>query len=51
VTNEAGTDYTVDHSAFVYLMDADGKYLGFLPPGTTPERIAEAIRQRGLLKP
>jgi protein SCO1/2 len=51
VPNEAGTDYTVDHSAFVYLMDADGKYLGFLPPGTTPERIAEAIRQRGLLKP
>jgi len=48
---EAGTDYTVDHSAFIYLMDADGKYLGFLPPGTTPERIAEAIRQRGLLKP
>jgi protein SCO1/2 len=48
---ETGTDYTVDHSAFMYLMDADGKYLGFLPPGTTPERIAEAIRQRGLLKP
>jgi len=51
VPNEAGTDYTVDHTAFVYLMDADGNYLGFLPPGTTPERIAEAIRQRGLLKP
>ncbi|MBA2402352.1 MAG: SCO family protein [Bradyrhizobium sp.] len=51
VANEAGTDYTVDHSAFVYLMGADGQYLGFLPPGTTPERIAEAIRQRGLLKP
>jgi cytochrome oxidase Cu insertion factor (SCO1/SenC/PrrC family) len=51
VTNEAGTDYTIDHTAFVYLMDADGKYLGFFPPGTTPERIAEAIRQRGLLKP
>jgi protein SCO1/2 len=51
VPNEARTDYTVDHTAFVYLMDADGKYLGFFPPGTTPERIAEAIRQRGLLKP
>jgi protein SCO1/2 len=51
VPNEAGTDYTVDHTAFVYLMDSDGKYLGFFPPGTTPERIAEGIRQRGLLKP
>jgi cytochrome oxidase Cu insertion factor (SCO1/SenC/PrrC family) len=51
VANEAGTDYTVDHTAFVYLMDADGKYLGFFPPGTTPERIAKAIRQRGLLTP
>ena len=51
VPNETGTDYTVDHTAFVYLMDADGKYLGFFPPGTTPERIAEAIRKRGLLTP
>ena len=46
VSNEAGTDYTVDHTAFMYLMGADGKYLGFFPPGTTPERIVEAIRQR-----
>jgi len=27
-------EYTVDHSAFIYLMDRDGKYLGFFPPGT-----------------
>src|SRR5947209_4821108 len=27
-------DYTVDHSSFVYLMGADGEYLGFFPPGT-----------------
>ena len=46
VTNEAGTDYTVDHTAFIYLMSADGNYLGFFPPGTTPERIAETIRLR-----
>jgi protein SCO1/2 len=43
VPNDAGTDYTVDHTAFIYLMDADGKYLGFFPPGTPPERIAETI--------
>jgi protein SCO1/2 len=46
VPNERGDDYTVDHSAFIYVIGADGAYLGFLPPGTTPERIAEAIRPR-----
>jgi protein SCO1/2 len=50
VANEAGTDYTVDHTAFMYLMDADGKYLGFFPPGTTPERIGEAIRHRASVR-
>ncbi len=45
VPNEKGDDYTVDHTAFIYLMDRDGKYLGFFPPGTAPERIAETIGQ------
>lgn len=36
--------YTVDHSAFIYLMDRDGKYLGFFPPGTPAEKIVEMIR-------
>jgi cytochrome oxidase Cu insertion factor (SCO1/SenC/PrrC family) len=35
--------YVLDHSAFIYLVDAAGRYVGFLPPGTTPERLAEAI--------
>ena len=39
-----GGNYTVDHSAFIYLVGRDGKYLGFLPPGTDGDRIAEAIR-------
>ena len=34
----------VDHSAFIYLMDRDGEYLGFFPPGTSAERLAENIR-------
>lgn len=38
--------YTVDHSAFIYLMGRDGKYLGFFPPGTSAERLAEDIRSR-----
>jgi len=37
-------DYTVDHSAFVYLVDPDGKYLGFFPPGTPAERMVEMIK-------
>src|SRR5262249_51533380 len=38
------SNYTVDHSAFIYLMDRVGRYLGFFPPGTPPDRIAEVIR-------
>ena len=36
--------YTVDHSAFIYLMDRDGKYLGFFPPGTPADRMVPVIR-------
>jgi len=44
-----GDDYTVDHSSFIYIVGTDGQYLGFFPPGTPPERIAESLRPR--LKP
>jgi len=27
-------------------MDRDGNYLGFFPPGTTPDRMVEIIRPR-----
>jgi protein SCO1/2 len=40
------SDYTVDHSAFIYLMGRDGEYLGFFPPGTSAERLVEVIRPR-----
>lgn len=46
IANEAGTDYTVDHTAFIYLMGVNGEYLGFFPPGTTPDRMTETIRSR-----
>jgi cytochrome oxidase Cu insertion factor (SCO1/SenC/PrrC family) len=36
--------YTVDHTAFIYLMDRDGQYLGFFPPGTSADRMIEIIR-------
>lgn len=37
--------YTVDHSSFIYLMGPDGRYLGFLPPGTTADRMVDVLRQ------
>lgn len=42
--DKAKSDYTVDHSAFIYLVDRDGKYLGFFPPGTSAEKMAEMIK-------
>ena len=42
--------YTVDHSSFIYLMGRDGKYLGFMPPGTPADRMIEILRPY-LLKP
>ena len=38
--------YPVDHTGFVYLVGADGRYLGFLPPGLAPDEIADAVRAR-----
>lgn len=44
VTGPNADDYTVDHSAFIYLMDRDGKYLDFFPPGTDAAKIAGMIK-------
>jgi cytochrome oxidase Cu insertion factor (SCO1/SenC/PrrC family) len=43
---KAADDYTVDHTAFICLMDRDGNYLGFFPPGTSADRMVEIIRPR-----
>jgi cytochrome oxidase Cu insertion factor (SCO1/SenC/PrrC family) len=39
-----GADYTIDHSALIYLIDASGRYIGFLPPGSPSGRIAHVIK-------
>ena len=39
-------DYVVDHSSFIYLVDENGKYIGFFPPGTTADRMVEIISLR-----
>jgi cytochrome oxidase Cu insertion factor (SCO1/SenC/PrrC family) len=40
------SDYSIDHTGFIYLIGQDGRYLDFLPPGVSPDEIAEAIRTR-----
>ena len=37
--DSGGGDYTVDHSAFVYLMDGEGKYLTHFSFNTAPESM------------
>jgi protein SCO1 len=44
-TSENGDDYAVDHSAFVYLMGRDGRYLGHFGPDVTAEQMAAAIKK------
>jgi protein SCO1 len=39
-------DYTVDHSAFVYLMDQEGKYLTHFAFNAPPDTIMSAIRKQ-----
>jgi cytochrome oxidase Cu insertion factor (SCO1/SenC/PrrC family) len=43
---DGGDYYTVDHTAYIYLMDREGNYLGFFPPGTSADRMVEIIRPR-----
>ncbi|MGK7870807.1 SCO family protein [Falsiroseomonas sp. E2-1-a20] len=46
VESPDASDYLLDHSAFIYLRGADGRHLGFFPPGTPAERIATAVRMQ-----
>jgi cytochrome oxidase Cu insertion factor (SCO1/SenC/PrrC family) len=41
----ASSDYTIDHTGFIYLVDPAGRYLGFLPPGTPADRLVHVLRQ------
>lgn len=38
--------YLMDHSAFVYLMDGEGRYLAHFRPGAATDDIVAAIRKR-----
>ncbi len=41
-------DYTVDHSAFVYLMDKEGNYLTHFTFNTSPDTVAGVIKKHML---
>jgi len=45
-TGGGGDDYLMDHTAFIYLMGRDGKYLSHFTPGATAEQMAAAIGKR-----
>ena len=36
--------YAIDHAAFTFLLDREGQYVGFFPPGTRPERMAAMLK-------
>ncbi len=44
VEDESSTEYLMDHSAYVYLMDRNGEYMKHFAPNTPPESYVEAIR-------
>jgi cytochrome oxidase Cu insertion factor (SCO1/SenC/PrrC family) len=43
------TDYVMDHSSLIYLMDKEGKLVDFFPHTESPQKIAATL-QRHLLK-
>jgi protein SCO1/2 len=43
-TGQEADAYTMDHSAFVYLLGPDGAFRQFYSPQATPEQIAGSIR-------
>jgi protein SCO1 len=38
-------EYSIDHSGVIYVMGRDGRYLGFMPPQTAPDRLIEILRK------
>ena len=38
-----GPHYYLDHSAYIYLLDEQGRYYGTFPPGTWPERLTSVV--------
>jgi protein SCO1/2 len=45
VTPPGSSTYVIDHTAFIFLLDREGRYVAFFPPGTTVERMAVMMRE------
>jgi protein SCO1 len=45
VKDEKTGDYFIDHSGVIYLIGRDGRYLGFMPPQTAPDRLIDILRK------
>jgi protein SCO1/2 len=45
VTPPGSKTYFIDHSAFTFLLDRNGRYVLFFPPGTPPQRMAVIVRE------
>ena len=45
VTPPASKTYFIDHSAFTFLLDREGRYVLFFPPGTPPDRMTTRVRE------
>jgi protein SCO1/2 len=42
--NDSASDYSVDHSALVYLMDPEGRYVTHFSYGTSADEMAEKLK-------
>lgn len=40
-----GGGYSIDHTAYTFLLDRRGKFVILFPPGTPAERMAEMLRE------
>ena len=36
--------YLIDHTSFTYVLDEEGRYVGYFAPGTSGKRISEQVR-------
>ncbi len=45
VKSPHSSTYFIDHAVFIFLLDQEGKYVAFFPPGTTTERMAVMMRE------
>ena len=43
VAVQGASGYTIDHSSFTFVIDRQGKYVGFIPPGTPRDKIARIL--------